>query len=253
MPNYFRVMVRCPTLVNWDAVLPAVWDVTENYLLCNIYHDCKIYMHIFWSVTRQRTIGHDTVARRKFAFFLSLSHALLLSTNRAYCSYKTFILKSGTCRQYKVPKVVVSISANSYSQSYLLWHWNLLTQFSGVVFRECFEYTDRLCGLVVRVPGYRSRGPGSISSAAKFFWEVMGLERGPLSLVSTTEELLGRNSTGSCLETLEYGRVDPLRWPRDTLYPQKLALTMPTSGGRLVVIVRSRTKATEFLSVSVVG
>jgi hypothetical protein len=29
----------------------------------------------------------------------------------------------------------------------------------------------------------------------------MGLERGPLSLVSTTEELLGRKSKGSCLET----------------------------------------------------
>jgi hypothetical protein len=30
------------------------------------------------------------------------------------------------------------------------------------------------------------------------------------------------------------------------LYPQKLALTSPTSGGRLVGIVRLRTKATEF-------
>jgi hypothetical protein len=30
------------------------------------------------------------------------------------------------------------------------------------------------------------------------------------------------------------------------LYPQKLALTSPTSGGRFVSIVRSRTKATEF-------
>jgi hypothetical protein len=27
---------------------------------------------------------------------------------------------------------------------------------------------DLLCGLVVRVPGYRSRGPGSIPSAARF-------------------------------------------------------------------------------------
>jgi hypothetical protein len=26
---------------------------------------------------------------------------------------------------------------------------------------------DRLCGLVVRVPGYRSRGPGSILGAAR--------------------------------------------------------------------------------------
>jgi hypothetical protein len=27
---------------------------------------------------------------------------------------------------------------------------------------------DRLCGLVVRVPGYRSRGPGTIPSATDF-------------------------------------------------------------------------------------
>jgi hypothetical protein len=37
-------------------------------------------------------------------------------------------------------------------------------------------------------------------------------------------------------------RGDPLRWPRDTLYPQKLALTSPTTGGRSVGIVRLRTK-----------
>jgi hypothetical protein len=27
---------------------------------------------------------------------------------------------------------------------------------------------DRLCGLVARVPGYRSRGPGSIPGATRF-------------------------------------------------------------------------------------
>jgi hypothetical protein len=37
------------------------------------------------------------------------------------------------------------------------------------------------------------------------------------------------------------GRGDPLRWPRDTLYPLKLALISPTSGGRSVGIVRLRT------------
>jgi hypothetical protein len=36
------------------------------------------------------------------------------------------------------------------------------------------------------------------------------LERGQLSLVSTTEELLGRKSSGSGLEIREYGRRDPL-------------------------------------------
>jgi hypothetical protein len=41
-----------------------------------------------------------------------------------------------------------------------------------------------------------------------------------------------------------YGRRDPSRWPRDSFYPQKLILTSPTSGGRSVAIVRSRTSAT---------
>jgi hypothetical protein len=31
------------------------------------------------------------------------------------------------------------------------------------------KVVDRLCGLVVRVPGYRFRGPGSIPGATKFF------------------------------------------------------------------------------------
>jgi len=37
------------------------------------------------------------------------------------------------------------------------------------------------------------------------------------------------------------------------LYPQKLALTLPTGGGRSVGIVRVRTKATEFKSANFKG
>jgi hypothetical protein len=98
----------------------------------------------------------------------------------------------------------------------------------------------------VRVPGYKSRGPGFDSRRYQIFWEVVGLERGPLSLVNTTEELLEWKSSGSGLESREYGRRDPLRWPRDTLQPQKLALTSPTSGGCSFGIVCLGTKATEF-------
>jgi hypothetical protein len=39
----------------------------------------------------------------------------------------------------------------------------------------------------------------------------VGLERGPLSLVTTTEELLERESSVSSLESREYGRRDPSR------------------------------------------
>jgi hypothetical protein len=51
-------------------------------------------------------------------------------------------------------------------------------------------YTDFLCGLVVIVLDYRSRGLGFDSRALQK--KVVGLERGSLSLVSTTEELLER-------------------------------------------------------------
>jgi hypothetical protein len=47
------------------------------------------------------------------------------------------------------------------------------------------------------------------------------------------------------LESREYGRRDPSRQPRGTPYPQKLALTSPTSGGLSDGVVRLRTKATE--------
>jgi hypothetical protein len=63
----------------------------------------------------------------------------------------------------------------------------------------------------------------------------VGLERGQLSLVSTIEGLLGRKDSGFGLEN------------RCSLYLQKFAVTLPTSGGRSVGIVRSLTQATEFV------
>jgi hypothetical protein len=88
----------------------------------------------------------------------------------------------------------------------------------------------------------------------------VGLERDPLSLVNTIEELLGRKRSGSGLENRDYGRRDradyatplyshTLALNRDygrrdradyatPLYSHTLALTSPTSGGRSVCIVR---------------
>jgi hypothetical protein len=65
----------------------------------------------------------------------------------------------------------------------------------------------------------------------------VGLERGPFSLMSRIEELLGWKRYGSSLEIREYGRG----------YPQKMALTSQTSDGRSVGIVCSRTGAKEFV------
>jgi hypothetical protein len=58
------------------------------------------------------------------------------------------------------------------------------------------RHSDRLCGLVVRVLGYRSGGAGSIPGTTRFSEkikkQVVAQQRGPLSFVSTTEELLDR-------------------------------------------------------------
>jgi hypothetical protein len=48
--------------------------------------------------------------------------------------------------------------------------------------------------------------PGVDSRCYQVFRDVVGLELGPLSLVSTIEELLERKSSHSDLEKREYGR-----------------------------------------------
>jgi hypothetical protein len=70
----------------------------------------------------------------------------------------------------------------------------------------------------------------------------VGLGRGPLSLVSTVEELLERKNSCSGLGSREYGRMDPSRWPRGTFCAQKFANKRGRSGS----IVRSQTEAAEF-------
>jgi hypothetical protein len=89
-----------------------------------------------------------------------------------------------------------------------------------------FRLIDRPCGLLVRVPGYRLQRSGFDSQRYQIFWEVVGLERGLLSVVSATEQLFGRNSSSSGLENREYVRRDPLYWPRNTLYPQKVGTNL---------------------------
>jgi hypothetical protein len=74
----------------------------------------------------------------------------------------------------------------------------------------------------------------------------MSLERGPLGLVRITEELLEWKSSASGSRKSRLTAVEILRLPRDTVYPQKLALTSPNSGGHTVGIVCLKAKATKF-------
>jgi hypothetical protein len=116
------------------------------------------------------------------------------------------------------------------SQCNFAFHFSLL--FSVCV----WLYKDRLCWLVVRVPGYRSRGPGFHFRRYQIFWEVMGLERCPLSHVRIIDELFqALRSRKPRLTAVGIRCAD-----HATLYPLKMALTSSTNGGRSVGIVRLR-------------
>jgi hypothetical protein len=106
----------------------------------------------------------------------------------------------------------------------LLWH----SEFES---RQPLWSSGQSSWLQIQRPGLNSR-------RHQIFWEVVGQERSPLSLVSTIEELVERKSSGSGLESREYGSRDPSRWPRGTLYPQKLTITSLTNSGGSVGIVR---------------
>jgi hypothetical protein len=76
--------------------------------------------------------------------------------------------------------------------------------------------------------------------------KVVDLERGPLSILSTTEELL--DGKGAAPVSKTENTAVGIRHA-DHVAPSirnKLAITSPTSGGRSVGIVRSRTQTMEF-------
>jgi hypothetical protein len=103
---------------------------------------------------------------------------------------------------------------------------------------------DRFCGLLVRVPGYRSR---VLFPALPYFLRSSGSGRGPLSLVNITEELLEWKSSGSGSRKPRLMAAEVRYADHATLsISKKLAPTLPTSGGRAVGIVCLWTEATEF-------
>jgi hypothetical protein len=131
----------------------------------------------------------------RYQLFYSVSDSLWLSS----------ILNSRSTTHKNQTRTHVTLSFQSYSTGNLQisdlpvenggWKhsqlWNKI--------RYIRIYRDRLCGLVVRVLGYRFGDPGSIPGTTRT--KVVGLERGPLSLVSTTEELLDRKVAAHVYKT----------------------------------------------------
>jgi hypothetical protein len=119
-------------------------------------------------------------------------------------SEKMFDEKHWTFAQPELPWSSRQGSGPHVPENIFHHHQITATRHSGVIwlqFHFCLWVLKKnSCRLVVSVPGYRYRGPVLGSRRYQIFWEVVGLERSPRSLVRIIEELLEWKSSGSGLE-----------------------------------------------------
>jgi hypothetical protein len=125
-----------------------------------------------------RRLAHNIICKHTLRLVQFICEGGLRLTNRT--------LHPSSPVDLLVQRVRFVVRKNSFCHMYFISHNNNNRWFF-----------DRLSGLVVSVPGYRSRDTGLDSRRYQIFWELVGLERGPLSLVSITEELLEWKSNGS--------------------------------------------------------
>jgi hypothetical protein len=92
-------------------------------------------------------------------------------------------------------QIIIIVILISYKSSIYNWFNN---------FKDCWEFVECLCGLVVSL-WLQIQRSGFDSRRYQIFWEVVGLERGPLSLVSTIEEVLERKSNSYGICKRDYG------------------------------------------------
>jgi hypothetical protein len=208
----------------------------------------KIYTRLYYNT------NNSTAQISKFFVYLS-SHIMALESTQPLKETSTRNLTG----DYAWPVLVNTIwgitckKPRGYAVvSYYITHANSWTKLNII------QHFFRLCS--IQGPPLWSSGqsswlqiqrPGFDSRRYQIFWEVVGMEQGPLSFVSTVEKLLEGKRSGSGLENWDYSCREASRWPCGTLYPQKLALISLTSGGRSVGIVHSRIQTMDFSFFSV--
>jgi hypothetical protein len=122
-------------------------------------------------------------------------YRVMVSRSIRTCFHKYEILFSSSCFGASASRLQV-MSSVSCSDS----HWQGVARILRVLSLRYQRFLtfipsetvaeQRLCGLVVTVPGCRPRGPEFDFRHYQIFCVAVGLERGPLSRVRINEELL---------------------------------------------------------------
>jgi hypothetical protein len=125
-------------------------------------------------------------------------------TERPYCSvYRVSRLwQTGPLRRDMTGYITVQ------KHLFLKWNTHVSLRLALILRVETYGYElnrtiriwpNRFCGQVLRVPGYRLRGPGFDYTCYQIVWEVVGLELGPLSSVRIIEDVPQRISSSCSL------------------------------------------------------
>jgi hypothetical protein len=119
-------------------------------------------------------------------------------------------------------------------------HWYVSTKTATVVWwSECLATYPEVLGLIP--------GPTRFSVKLRVWNGVHSAPWGKL------RSYLNGKVAASVWKTKINSHGNSLHWPCNTLYPQRLTPTSPTSGGCSIGIVRLRTVATEYVSTKLKG
>jgi hypothetical protein len=208
-----------------SVLVPVLWKRNLRIFTKAAHHTNTQYM-----TQNMKLVRNCSVCLKYFSMCVNLTKHILTLGAIQFVTYEVFVpvnTQNDTVQPCRLSsELLVNTRVVASHKIMILFCYNLRF------------HVDHLCGLVVRGPGFDFR-------RYQIFWEIVGLERGPLSFARIIEELLERKVAAPVLKTEINGRGLSLRWPRDT-YPLKLALTSPTSDGESAGIVRCRTTTPEF-------
>ena len=154
------------------------------------YSELNSYQH-FSSIGTAARCGLWPVEQYGSIFFLSINNSLHLLTPSTWRSFFPSSFHSFLGLRLRLVPFSSWMKIFLGNLSSFLSRWpNQLILCPFIHFTIFSPLLDRLCGLVVRVSDYRYRCLRFDSRRYQIFWVVVGLERGPLSLVRSIEELL---------------------------------------------------------------